>query len=278
MIISLIQTARNREQELLRFINSLLLQGDKILLHVQYIFVDQGSNKPLFADIEQKVAQFIYVQIPPSSLSYARNVGLKYATGEVVSFPDDDCWYPESMLRYVFNELQNFSINGITGRVTNENGVSYNMYPRSQQMLSPVNLCGASSIVMFLKRSETLLFDENIGVGTSKGIGSGEESDYLIRYIKDGNIVKYNPDLVVFHPIHLLKRDKEYLKKSFSYAIGASYIAKKNNLGICYCLRLMARPIAGVFFFTFKGDGYLAKRSWYIFKGRLKGLLTPITK
>lgn len=276
MIISLIQTARDREQELLRFINSLINQGDEMLSQVQYIFVDQGNNRHLYAKIEQKVAQFIYVQIPPSSLSYARNIGLKYATGEIVSFPDDDCWYPESLLSYVFNELQNISIKGITGRVTNENGICYNMYPQSPQMLSPVNLCGASSIGMFLKRSDTLMFDENIGVGTSKGIGSGEESDYLIRYIKEGNAVVYNPELVVYHPINLLKRDKDYLKKSFSYAIGASYIAKKNKLGARYYLKLIVRPLAGVFVFAMKGDFYLSKRSWYIFKGRLKGLLTPI--
>ncbi len=278
MIISLIQTARDRKQELLRFINSLLLQGNEMLSHVQYIFVDQGNNRHLYVDIEQKVAQFVYVQIPPSSLSYARNIGLKYATGDVVSFPDDDCWYSESLLSYVFSELNNANINGITGRVTNEDGVCYNMYPKSSQMLSSANLCGASSIGMFLKRSEKLMFDENIGVGTSKGIGSGEESDYLIRYIKEGNTVKYKPELVVFHPINLLKRDKAYLKKSFSYAIGSSYIAKKNNLGICYCLRLIARPLAGVFVFAIKGDYYLSKRSWYIFKGRIKGLLTPIIK
>ena len=275
MILTLIQTASNRRLELERFIVSLKQQGTEIVRNVQYIFVDQGDNLHLFSDI-QKQCDFIYIKIEPTSLSKARNIGLKYATGEIVSFPDDDCWYPESMLRHVLDELQNAGVNGITGRVTNENGVCYNMYPKNSQMLSPVNLCGASSIGMFLKRSVTLMFDENIGVGTSKGIGSGEESDYLIRYIKEGHTVKYNPELVVFHPINMLKRDNNYLKKSFSYAIGASYIAKKNKLGIGYYLKLIIRPLAGVFVFAIKGDFYLSNRSWCILKGRLKGLLTPI--
>lgn len=276
MIITLIQTAREREKELVRFINSLLNQGDIILAQVQYIFVDQGNNRALFADIENKVAQFVYVQIQPSSLSFARNAGLKYATGDVVSFPDDDCWYPRSVLSLVLRELAEGKISGITGRVMSEDGVNYNMYPEDAKFLSPENLCGASSIGIFLKRIETLVFDENIGVGTSKGIGSGEESDYLIRFIKEGNSVRYNPELIIYHPINLQKRDNDYLKKSYSYAIGASYIAKKNKLGLCHRLKLLIRPLAGVFVFAIKGDLYLSKRSWYIFKGRVKGFFTPI--
>ena len=50
-------------------------------------------------------------------LSRARNVGLKAVTGEIIAFPDDDCWYPDGLLQKVVAEFRDqTSLDGLTGR------------------------------------------------------------------------------------------------------------------------------------------------------------------
>lgn len=277
MKISLIQTASNRRKELARFTDSLKKQLPVNGLSIQYIFVDQGDNKDLFDEVMTMV-DFIYVKTERCSLSKARNIGLNYADGDVVSFPDDDCWLPQNLLSEIHKKFMEESIDGFTGIVTNETGIRYNKYPCENVNLSRTQLCGASSICMFLKRDDKLLFDENLGVGSKKGIGSGEESDYLIRYLDGGRHVVFQNDIVIHHPITMLVRNKEYLKKSYSYAIGAGYVAKKNHLGFNYILMLLIRPIVGVFVFLLKGDPYMSNRSFHILRGRIKGLTMKIIK
>ena len=277
MILTLIQTASNRRPELVRFIQSLIHQGEIITKNVQYIFLDQGDNSDLFEDLKG-IVDFKYVKIERCSLSKARNIAMQYVKGDVICFPDDDCWYPPNMLAHVFDNFGKYDVSGFTGRVTNENNVNYNNYPTSSQFLSVRNLCGASSICMFLKYDSSILFDENIGVGSPYGIGSGEESDYLIRYIKNNNKVLYLETIVMYHPINALNKTRDYLIKSRQYAVGAGYIAKKNNLGLLYIVNLILRPLLGSIINLSKGNLYGSRRSVNILIGRFIGLTMKIKK
>ncbi len=271
MRITLIQTAGDRRYEIRRFISALHTQLQNEKLDLQYIFVDQADNEDLFYTIEKEV-DFKYIKSDRCSLSHARNIALPYVDGDIITFPDDDCWYPAGVLKIVTDYFKSASFEGITGIVKNENGIQYNNYPAIDMKLTKENLCGASSICMFLKFDKSLRFDENIGVGSSFGIGSGEESDYLMRFIDNGHTVYYKSDLIVYHPINLLSRTEDYLNKSYLYAVGAGYIAKKNHLSILYILKLLFRPFAGSLFFLLKGDFYMSRRSYCILKGRISGL------
>lgn len=276
MKISLVQTSKDRFEELKRFVNSLNAQKKINLEEIQLIFVDQGNNEIAFEQLNSSIT-FNYIKHKPCSLSCARNIALEYVRGEYISFPDDDCWYPDDLLCNILNELKN-GTDGVTGIITNEHGVRYNNYPKGIRPLSRTSLCCASSICMFLKFSKCLTFDENIGVGSPFGIGSGEESDYLIRYIDLGKKVKYNEAVVVHHPINLLTRDDKYIQKSYSYAIGYGYLIKKNNLGLIFLLNAIARPLLGSIIFLLRGDTYMSKRSINILKGRFKGLSLSVIK
>ncbi|MBC8592098.1 glycosyltransferase family 2 protein [Oscillospiraceae bacterium N12] len=277
MRITLIQTAGNRRNELIRFISTLHLQLHDASFDIEYIFVDQADNRDLFVDIEKRL-HFVYIKTDKCSLSHARNLAIPKITGDIVSFPDDDCWYPKNLLKKVIDVFMDNIYDGVTGVVTNENGIKYNKYPVSSKELSRNNLCGASSICMFLKYDKSLTFDENIGVGSKYGIGSGEESDYLIRYMGKNHKVLFTPLLIVHHPIHALSRTDKYLQKTYLYAIGTGYIAKKNHLNMLYIFSLLFRPSLGILLFLLKADFYMAKRSLSILRGRIKGLATPIIK
>ena len=92
MKLSLIQTSQDRKDELERFVKSLNEQVGIDFNEIQLIFVDQEDNKQIFNDLDKRI-DFVYIKYHHSSLSHARNIGLKHVTGDYVGFPDDDCWY-----------------------------------------------------------------------------------------------------------------------------------------------------------------------------------------
>ena len=126
MRITLIQTAGNRRNELIRFISTLHLQLHDASFDIEYIFVDQADNRDLFVDIEKRL-HFVYIKTDKCSLSHARNLAIPKITGDIVSFPDDDCWYPKNLLKKVIDVFMDNIYDGVTGVVTNENGIKYNV-------------------------------------------------------------------------------------------------------------------------------------------------------
>lgn len=277
MKITLVQTAFNREKELVRFIKSLQLQLESFEGNIQYIFIDQGENSHLFLNIKNQL-EFIYIKHQRCSLSYARNLGLSYANGDIICFPDDDCWYPKRLFAIIQLKFSFLGCDGYGGIVSDENGVRYNKYPTISQFLTRERHFGVSSVGMFLRFDDNLVFDENIGVGSSRGIMSGEESDYLSRYIAKGHNVLFCPDIVVYHPVDLRCRKEEYLVKTYNYAIGEGYVANKNSFSLGYKIKLIMRPIFGMIFFFIKGDIYMVKRSYAVLRGRIRGLNLTIER
>jgi glycosyltransferase involved in cell wall biosynthesis len=102
MRFSLIITSRHKPIELNRFLFSVLKQKDIDINDIEIIFVDQGNNKEIINDFNKKL-NIIYLKIDEVSLSKARNYGFKYAKGDIIGFPDDDCWYDKNYLVEVHN-------------------------------------------------------------------------------------------------------------------------------------------------------------------------------
>ena len=119
-MISLVQTSQNRVKDLLRFVESLNAQVNIDFSQIQLIFVDQGDCKKAFTNLNPQI-DFVYVKYKPSSLSHARNIGLKYVKGKYIAFPDDDCWYDKDTLSKVLIKLN--SHDGVLIKATNENGI-----------------------------------------------------------------------------------------------------------------------------------------------------------
>ena len=88
-MLSLVQTSQNRRKELKRFLTSLNAQKGIDFKSIQLIFVDQGDCKESFKNLNAQI-HFVYIKYKTSSLSHARNIGLKYVKGEFIAFPDDD--------------------------------------------------------------------------------------------------------------------------------------------------------------------------------------------
>src|SRR5271166_4064415 len=85
-MISLVVVTLNRVSELERLFASLDKQSYK---DFEVILVDQNPD----LDIRHLRSG--------RGLSRGRNVGLPFAKGDIICFPDDDCWYPEDLLETV---------------------------------------------------------------------------------------------------------------------------------------------------------------------------------
>lgn len=272
MLLTLIQTARDRRRELERFISSFLRQKELDLKNVQYIFVDQGENLDLFSDIVGKVT-FKYIKTQPCSLSHARNLAIPLIEGKYVAYPDDDCWYELDTLSNALSILETGDIDGICGVGFNEKGELTSNFPLKQCEYGYDTLNAAISYTIFVKSQKNLLFDEVMGVGSPYNIGSGEETDYLLNLIEQYNYrIKYTPSIVVHHPkdSDTIDNDKQ-LTKAYNYARGHGYLFRKHRFPTKQLLLCFLRPLVGCVVFFIKGKTFEANRSFMRLKGRIEG-------
>jgi glycosyltransferase involved in cell wall biosynthesis len=95
-MISLIVATLNRVTELERLLNSLEAQSYR---DFEVLVVDQNPDERLLPVLDAHDGLTIRHLRSQRGLSRARNVGLRVAGGDIISIPDDDCWYPPDLLR-----------------------------------------------------------------------------------------------------------------------------------------------------------------------------------
>ena len=92
MRFSLIMATLGRFDEIRIFLDSIDLQN---YTDFELIIVDQNEEN-ILGDIilpYKKKFYINHIRIKEKGLSLARNVGIKYAKGDIIAFPDDDCIY-----------------------------------------------------------------------------------------------------------------------------------------------------------------------------------------
>lgn len=237
-----IMSTLGRTDDLGRFFNSLFMQGhfdSKIYL------CDQNEDQRLDPIISAWSGRLsIRVVRSALGLSRGRNAALAAAIAElgpggsdnncIVSFPDDDCWYSDNVLAKVAAVFtENPGVSGVTARSLNESGVpSAATSPNHQLEVTPHNVFRGSmgiSYCIFLRLAvvrEVGSFDETLGVGSGTPWGAGEESDYLLRAIRRGARIRYDPDIHIYHPDKTAQSDPMRL---LAYARGHGRVLRLNG-------------------------------------------------
>lgn len=99
--VSAIVTTYNRLEEAKRAIESVINQNYR---HIEIIIVEDGSNSGIEAWLDTtKTDNTRYVRLDHNrGLAVARNTGLKFATGELIAYlDDDDEWKPDRIKKQV---------------------------------------------------------------------------------------------------------------------------------------------------------------------------------
>lgn len=270
--VSIITTSIDRKDELHRFFQSINRQKNIDLRSVQIIFVDQGDNSEIFNLLDDKIDKII-IKSDKCSLSSARNMAIPYVKNAIVAFGDDDCWYEDDCLSKVYKRIINDGFDGVIAKSLDERGNLNVPSPNKLTKLSVYNHPGAISYAIFLVFDKNLFFDENIGVGSPYGLSSGEETDYLIEYLRRHQGVYFDNNIVVFHPYCKSTYFNDYFEKTYRYSKGMGYLLKKQRYPFRIILRYIFRPLCGSVLYVIIGKTWYAKRSFCILKGRLAGLM-----
>lgn len=275
-LISLILATIQRRNEVENFLYKLQEQGYK---EIDVIIVDQNSDDRLIPIIDQYKDRIRITHIVSRpGLSVARNAGLQYVQGEVLAFPDDDCWYPPNLLSdIVLYFTQHPEWDGMTVRASSGKGEkSIWKWDRDPGPCTLTNVWqrGISATCFLRRRVIDIIgkFDEELGLGSSTPWQSGEETDYLIRAIQAGLHIQYLPDLWVYHPDSLPEYSDRDIQKAYVSGLGMGHVLRKHSYPILFSLSTVLRPlfIAGRAFLL--GN---TKKSIYfmtIMRGRWVGL------
>jgi len=265
-VISLVVATINREAELDRLLYSLEEQGYR---DFEIIVVDQNRDDRLVPGLQRHAGLRIQHLRCEPGLSRARNAGLRLACGDVIAFPDDDCWYPRQLLGNVaewFESHSGFGLLSVAVR-TAENQPSGPHSPPRPRLCTKSNLWGcAVSTALFLRRTVATAvggFNEDIGVGAPSRYQSGEETDYVLRALKMGFQAWFEPALTVHHPpLDGIERLK---KTSYPFGLGTGCVLGLHEYGVHQVGALLIRSLGGAAASLCLGD--LARARVYVQRG-----------
>ena len=281
MTFSLIAATINRVQAVGALLASIEQTPEAAAGQVQVIVVDQNRDDRLVEVLEpyRRSLNLIHQRSLPG-LSRARNAGLAVTTGEVVSFPDDDCLYRPTTLTETAAFLARYSeCDGVCGRVCDFDGRPYNLrWPREAEPVSKRRVWRqAISVSMFLRRTviESVgRFDESLGVGAGTPWGSGEETDYVLRALALGFQLRFEPAIGVLHPASPNRFAAAERARAHSYALGMGRVLRIHAFPFRDRAKFVLMPALGSLLFATRGSlpGFRYYAS--VAKGRLLGVLS----
>ncbi len=202
LLISLIlPTLGNRVEELKRLFKSLEAQTYK---DFEVIIVSQGNHGRIASLLEEVNFKYTHVHLSEKGLSNARNIGLNYIQGDIITFSDDDCWYLEESFNFVqeYFERNNSEIMCFQ-HFDPLQGEFPKKYPKDPLWnISKLKILSQASIDIFINRNRVKAY--NMGFDTRFGLGgkynSGEENIYLMDLKNKGYKIDYFPKIIAYHP------------------------------------------------------------------------------
>jgi len=271
---SILLATLDRTKEVDHFLRRLARQT---MRDFEVLVVDQNPDDRLVEILRLYRDSFPIVHLRTAQgHSRAFNFGLRHATGKIVAFPDNDCWYDVDLLERVARLFKDHpEYQGVTGREIVEPGfVSGGRWDAKSGVLTRSNVWRrAISFSMFLRRdtAQRYEFDETLGVGAGTPWGAGEETDYLLRLVEDGNLVFYDPSLTIWHQGRSGPYTAQMYSKARSYAMGMGKVLRKHGYSMWSVAHHLVRPLGGALQSLAVGHPEKARYHWSVFAGRASG-------
>ena len=263
----------DRTDQLGALLDSLDAQTHRVF---RLVVVDQNDDDRVERMLVEHPALEALRLRAPRGLSRARNVALPSLTAELVAFPDDDCAYAPDLLGRVAARFDGDpGLDGLCGRPLDADGRAAGRWPSTAQAITPETVFHtAISHTIFLRRrvvERTGAFDERLGLGAGTPFGSGEEIDYLVRALRGGARLEYDPSFVITHPAKQPGAD-ELIALGRREGAALGYVLAANRYPPQTTLRLLLRPLLASIAFGALLDVTRARFQLATLAGRLRGL------
>ena len=274
MRFSLVVATIGRADELKRLLVSLVGQTHQ---DFEIIIVDQNSDDRVVRVVEEfSDALRIKRLSAPPGVSRARNFGLTQASGEIVGFPDDDCWYPPETLNrvsHLFSDHHEWE--ALIGDFIDEQGGAVLPWPeRSRRATKAVSWRRAVTFACFV-RAATLEkvgnFDETLGPGSGHPWGCGEDNDLMLRIIEAGCHVRYEVSVKIKHPRMFWGFDETSVAKRYRYSVGDGHLLRMHPMPLWWRFLFFAVPLGRMAVAALKLGKAEPRFHWVTFTGRVEG-------
>ncbi|MEN6324803.1 MAG: glycosyltransferase [Syntrophomonas sp.] len=280
MRFSLVLATVDRTYELGRFLYHLDQQSCR---DFELIIVDQNTEDILLPVLEPYSDSFplIHLRSLQRGVSRARNLGIKYARGEIIGFPDDDCWYHPDCLDNISKFFaRHRKWDGLSGCTINSAGIhSLSRYDARAGEINSFNIwCRTTASSLFLRKyvvESVAGFNEELGGGSGTPFGSSEDIDYPLQAIKKGFKIFYNPEFKVYHPDPYSCLEEKAFKRVYFYGIGMGRVLRKHQYPFWFLLYYLARALGGLTIGIVSGNSAKIKYHFLSFKGRVYGWKYP---
>lgn len=230
---SLIVPTIARLDELRRLLVSLTQQE---FSDYEVILVDQNDDDRIQDVIEEFCDCLPLIRLSSAKgACRARNIGLAKASGEIIAFPDDDCWYFPGLLKGIdewFRDNRTYSILAV-GAVDEAGIPSGNRWFQDCCDLHPVNIFRTTFCSSLFLRRETLsnsFFDEGIGPGSSTMFGCGDETDLVLNVLNNGFRGRFDRTWHIGHPRRDMLSGGISNGRAVTYGSGMGYVLRKHSL------------------------------------------------
>lgn len=274
-MISLIVCTLGRTDPLRRLLASL---SEQTYSPFEIIVVDQNPAGYLDPSLNAYPSLPIVRARSEKGLSRGRNVGLERASGAIVGFPDDDCWYDHHVLASVDDFFaSNPEIDLLSGRTLDADGNdSLNRYAAESGPITRANVfTTGNSNTIFIRRgvaAEVGGFDETLGVGASTPFQAGEESDFLLRCLDRGYDGYYERNFTIRHD-----QVRESIERLHAYSVGFGRVARLHNLGPSLFFTRNVRTVLGGCLRMARGDLEGARQRYTCLMGSMRGYVAPLS-
>jgi cellulose synthase/poly-beta-1,6-N-acetylglucosamine synthase-like glycosyltransferase len=274
MEVSFVVPTVGRPRELLRFIEHLQAQRVPGLdwRQIELIVVDQSGSRETGELLAGLNTDFEIHHRPMAGrgASRARNHGWQFARGRIITFPDDDCHYPDGFLEQVLRKLDDPAVDAITVRVE----FMSRRTPRASAITADNVLECCAEPGLFARRAALgdLRFDELMGIGAASPWNSDEGPDLVLRMVRKGLRIAFCPDLVIHHPNPMLVPDERLQQRNFSYSRGRGYFFAKHRYPLMRIGWSVFRSIVGSLYMAATVRPFWARYYYLSFKGKWQGL------
>jgi len=195
---------------------------------MEVIVVDQNPDDRLVPIIESALGKLDinHIRMTPTGVSAARNAGFRASRGTLVTFPDDDCWYPPTLVADVEAWFQGHpDYNVLAVACLDESGVrSGNRWFQDECDLKVSNSLRTTMMpTLFFNCTPAMrevFFDE--------ALNYGEDTDFCLRQLKTGVKGRLDSSLNIFHPCRDMLSGTVTADRAVKYGSGMGVLVRRH--------------------------------------------------